>query len=522
MPQNQRIDRYELRGLLGRGAMGRVYRAWDAKLEREVALKLVAQGADEKSRERFHREVCAIAALRHPNIVEIYDYSGLQTEQLYYVMEKLDGDDLFNLMQAHGPMPEPAAAAIGHELCLALAVMHDQGILHRDLKPENVFLDGQGRVVLTDFGVVKSLRDNVVERTDVVGTPGFMAPELMASKQLAPYTDLFSLGALLYNLVTGELPYSGSTPVELQRAMQAGEVVDPREFNPHASEVLGDCLLACLSPKPKDRPQGAVELRRMLTHVLDAYGVADVRDELVDYMRNPAVYLESARQRSARRLVRELAAAMEAKNSARVALLERRLAQVDPEGGETHAMAGLLDAARLRAEEWESRRRRSWPLWVAGALGAVLALALTFAVVTGQAAALWDRLTGDGSESPRQGVVTGLATGSPSAAADAAGGTATPGSTQASGATASSAGAASSVAPADAVLEVRVKGAATSITLGGEKLSARDLKGKVVAPGRYRVEVTAGKRRLTLDVDVGAGRHVVVNADLKRGRIRAD
>jgi len=506
--QNQRIDRYELRGLLGRGAMGRVYRAWDGKLEREVALKLVAQGADTKSRERFHREVCAIAALRHPNIVEIYDYSGLQTEQLYYVMEKLGGDDLFNLLQAHGPMPEPAAAAIGHELCLALSVMHEQGILHRDLKPENVFLDAQGRVVLTDFGVVKSLRD-VVEKTDVVGTPGFMAPELMASKQLAPYTDLFSLGALLYNLVTGELPYAGSTPVELQRAIMAGEVIDPREYNPHASEVLGDCLLACLAPKPKDRPQNATDLRRMLTHVLDVYEVADVRDELVAYMRNPAVYLESARQRSARRLVRELAAALEAHNHSRVLALQRRLDQVDPEGAESRAMAGVLDAARLRAEELESTRRRTWPWWIAGAVALALSVVVAVALVTGHAAALWDRSMG-ADDDLRAPTRAAAATGAPAAPDPTAPVEASAGATPPAPAT------------ADGVLEVRVRGPVTAILLGGERLSPRDVHGKALPPGRYRLEIAAGKRRLAVDVDVGAGRRVVVNADTRKGRIRVE
>src|SRR6201999_4532472 len=100
------------------------------------------------------------AALRHSNIVEIYDYSGVESEHLYLVMEKLEGDDQFNIMNSKGMMPEAAAAAVGHELCLGLQVAHEAGVIHRDLKPENVFMDGQGRVVLTDFGVVKAIRED--------------------------------------------------------------------------------------------------------------------------------------------------------------------------------------------------------------------------------------------------------------------------------------------------------------------------------------------------------------------------
>src|SRR5262245_27768788 len=120
--------------------MGSVYRAWDPKLHREVALKLLSPelGSGPKARERFHREARAIAALRHPNIVEIYDYSGEESEHLYLVMEKLDGNDLFNIMSQHGSLPEQVVAAIGHELCLALTVAHQGGVIHRDLKPENV------------------------------------------------------------------------------------------------------------------------------------------------------------------------------------------------------------------------------------------------------------------------------------------------------------------------------------------------------------------------------------------------
>jgi serine/threonine protein kinase len=510
---SQRLDRYELRGLLGRGAMGRVYRAWDTKLEREVALKLVSQGADAKSRERFHREVCAIAALRHPNIVEIYDYSGPDTDHLYYVMEKLDGDDLFNLMQAHGALPEPAVAAVGHELCLALMIMHEAGIIHRDLKPENVFLNAQGRVVLTDFGVVKAVRedsavDGYESKTEVVGTPGFMAPELLAQKPLGSYTDLFSLGAVLYNLITGELPFTARSPIELHRVIMSGTITDPREYNPCASESFCDCLKQCLAARPKDRPGSATEVRQQLKLVLDAYGVSDIRDELSEYMTEPARYMASTRQRSIRRLVRELAAAVDARDTGRAASLRRRLLQVDPEGGESHAISSLIEAARSRADSWltaGAMRRRQW-LAVGLGLGLIAGVALL--AVTG----IWRDL--EARLLRHQGTST-MPTASAVVAAEPSG-DASPGS--APGLGLESGGA--TPAGSQGIVEVRVHGRAV-VSVGGERLGASEQRGKKLPPGRYLIEVTSGRRRLTLEVEVLAGKRVLVTADVRHGRIRA-
>ena len=249
-------------------------------------MKVVAQGLsrDAKGRQRFHREARAIAALRHSNIVEIYDYSGAESEHLYLVMEKLEGDDLFNIMNSKGMMPEPAAAAVGHELCLALQVAHEAGVIHRDLKPENVFMDGQGRVVLTDFGVVKAIReDSAVDgwqsETDVIGTPGFMAPELMMNRALGPRTDIFALGALLYNIATGELPYEGDSPVEMFRNVVSGDFRDARQYNPGLSREFVDLLTECLQAKPKKRFRSVEIVRERLKAVLEHNGVSDLRDD---------------------------------------------------------------------------------------------------------------------------------------------------------------------------------------------------------------------------------------------------
>ncbi|MEO0815369.1 MAG: serine/threonine-protein kinase, partial [Myxococcota bacterium] len=305
MSDPQRIDRYEVRGILGHGAMGHVYLAWDPKLHREVALKVVAKNLsrDQKGRQRFHREARAIAALKHPNIVEIYDYSGEESEDLYLVMERLDGDDLFNIMNAKGMAPEAAAAAVGHELCLALNVAHESGIIHRDIKPENVFMNSAGRVILTDFGVVKAIRegsavDGWSVETDVIGTPGFMAPELMMNRALGPRTDIFALGALLYNITTADMPFAGESPVEIFRNVVASKMNDPRAFNPSLSEEFVEVLSGCLHAKPKKRFRSSEQVRERLKTVLELNGVTDLRDDLRDYMRDPPEYAKLAKTRA--------------------------------------------------------------------------------------------------------------------------------------------------------------------------------------------------------------------------------
>lgn len=353
-----RIDRYEIRDILGRGAMGSVYRAFDPKLHREVALKLVSPSysSDEKGRQRFHREARAIAALKHPNIVEIYDYSGEESEYLYLVMEKLEGDDLFNIINQKGVMPEPAAAAVGHELCLALQIAHDAGVIHRDLKPENVFMNASGRVVLTDFGVVKAIRqdsavDGWQQKTDVIGTPGFMAPELMMNRALGPRTDIFALGALLYNIATGELPYEGTSPVEIFRSVVSGKYIDPRKFSASLSQEFCAVLEDCLQAKPKRRYRSAEQLREALKLVLEVNAVSDLRDDLRDYMRDPAAYRVLARRRLSAYLLHQLKVAAKDKDEVAATQIRERLQNVDPENNEVQNISGLSMEVPLPLQE---------------------------------------------------------------------------------------------------------------------------------------------------------------------------
>jgi serine/threonine-protein kinase len=311
------IDRYTVERLIGQGAMGKVYLASDPKLGRQVAIKVLAANAtDESLRKRFGLEARAIAALKHPNIVELYDYSGEGAADLFLVMEFVPGPSLDAILRQHGNTSEPTALCLGHELCLALAHAHRNQIVHRDLKPENVLLH-QGRVVLTDFGIVKALArsaslgvSTVRSRTQILGTPGFMAPEQFAGKQIDARTDVFALGALLYCCTTGHLPFEGVSIDDVYKNLKGGRMRPANEFNPLLSPGFCELVEKCLEPKPKDRWQTAEEARAQILGILASHGVSEVRQELALYEANPATYGLEQRQRSVDVLLRDLKVAL--------------------------------------------------------------------------------------------------------------------------------------------------------------------------------------------------------------------
>jgi len=333
----RQIDRYEIREVLGEGAMSKIFSAWDPKLHREVALKKIDSNImlSQKTLDRFQREVRAIAALKHPNIVEIYDYSDINADFYYLVMERLDGDDLFNVMHENGAMPEPITAAVGHELCLALKVAHQNGVIHRDIKPENVMLTKGGRVVLTDFGVVKAVREDSAvtgwrESTDVIGTVGFMAPELILKQELIPATDIFALGALLYNIATLQMPYPGENAIAVFEAVQDGKYVAPTQSQPNLSPIFCKLLARCLDGNTKTRLTNIEEVLTHLKDILKQNGVNDLRDDLRDYVNNPATYEKMQKQRLIDHLLRGIKLAIKDKNQSLAETLQARLLNIDP------------------------------------------------------------------------------------------------------------------------------------------------------------------------------------------------
>ena len=255
---------FELLEEIGRGGMGLVYRAWQVSLERTVALKLVRAGglASEPARERFQREARALARLRHPNIVAIHEV-GEHEAQPYFSMDYVEGTDLARRMR-RGPMPPAEAAGLVRRVAEAVHFAHQEGTLHRDLKPSNILIDEAGQPRITDFGIAKQLKG---ERTltlsgEALGTPGYMPPEQLVTsgRRPGPASDVYALGAILYELTTGRRPFDAESPVEAAMQILHKDPVSPRLHRPEIDRDFETLCLKCLERDAARRYQSAREL----------------------------------------------------------------------------------------------------------------------------------------------------------------------------------------------------------------------------------------------------------------------
>src|SRR6266487_3597613 len=203
-------SRYRISSLVGHGAVGEVYRAGDVKLGQPVALKfLPADFSREPSRiVRFTTEVRLAREITHPNVCRVYDI-GESDGRHYLSMEYIDGEDLASLLRRIGRLPMEKVIYVAGELCAGLAAAHDKGVLHRDLKPANIMIDGRGRAHITDFGLAVTIKNGPIR--EIAGTPAYMAPEQIVGGTLSPQTDLFALGLILHELLTGKRVFHAAT-----------------------------------------------------------------------------------------------------------------------------------------------------------------------------------------------------------------------------------------------------------------------------------------------------------------------
>ena len=250
---------YELLSEIARGGMGIVYRARQVRLNRIVALKLLAAGefASPQFRERFQTEAEAAAALDHPNIVPIYEV-GAVGGQAFFTMRLVEGGTLTErIAAARGPVPNLTAAKLLAKIARAVHYAHQRGVLHRDLKPGNVLLDGQGEPLLTDFGVAKLVeKESTLTHTQaLLGTPAYMSPEQACGKtdRITTASDVYGLGAILYELLTGQPPFAGGTTLETVRQVLEKEPRRPSLFNANADRDLEVICLKCLDKEPSQR-----------------------------------------------------------------------------------------------------------------------------------------------------------------------------------------------------------------------------------------------------------------------------
>src|SRR5256712_4314460 len=208
--------RYKVVRKLGAGGMADVYLAEDQELGRPVAIKILndRHAQDDQFVERFRREAKNAAGLSHPNIVNIYDRG--EAEGTYYIaMEYLEGRTLKQLLVAHGPTPVPIALEYTRQVLAALGFAHRHGIVHRDIKPHNVVVGPDGRLKVTDFGIARSGTSQMTEAGSIVGTAQYLSPEQARGAPVDPRSDLYSLGIVLYEMLTGQVPFTGDAPVEI-------------------------------------------------------------------------------------------------------------------------------------------------------------------------------------------------------------------------------------------------------------------------------------------------------------------
>ncbi|MFE9726098.1 serine/threonine-protein kinase [Streptomyces sp. NPDC005794] len=271
--------RYRLVRPLGRGAMGVVYEAEDEDLQRRVALKkLSAVGglsADDEALARFNREAVALARIDHPGVVSLYD-SGLHGDTPYFVMQIVDGVDLATLVEA-GPLAPGVAGFVGFGMAQALAAAHAAGVLHRDVKPTNVGVTRQGGVVIHDFGLARLAGESAITRTGfMMGTPQFMAPEVIMGAAPGPTVDLYGLGVCLYLMLTGSLPFGPATEVGTVVDSALGTGVPPLSTGrfPSVPGELAALVDQLCAREASDRPQTAAEAARLLEPFLGGGGAA--------------------------------------------------------------------------------------------------------------------------------------------------------------------------------------------------------------------------------------------------------
>ncbi|SHE64396.1 Stk1 family PASTA domain-containing Ser/Thr kinase [Streptoalloteichus hindustanus] len=343
-------NRYELGDTLGYGGMSEVHRGRDVRLGRDVAVKVLRAdlARDPQFQLRFRREAQNAAALNHPAIVAVYDTGETETEYgplPYIVMEFVDGRTLRDMIKSEGPLPPRRAMEIMADVCAALDFSHRHGIVHRDVKPANIMITRSGAVKVMDFGIARALADGqaaVTQTAAVIGTAQYLSPEQARGETVDARSDVYATGCVLFELLTGEPPFTGDSPVAVAYQHVREDPRTPSDVNPQVPTVLDAVVLKAMSKNPANRYQSAAEMRADLVRVLSGQRPSA-----------PAVMSE-----------------------------EERTTMLGGGGGATEVMGGrhrpnaLADSAADQADEQAARRRKTTMVALVTALCvAVLAIA---------------------------------------------------------------------------------------------------------------------------------------------------
>jgi len=366
------LEKYELLEEIGHGGMATVFRARDTKLDRMVALKLMhphLRGAKE-ARARFRREAQSVARLRHPRILEIYDYSGEGSDESYIAAELLTGPTLRVYVEQEIELPAEIAACFGVEIARALAAAHEKGIIHRDVTPGNTLRHERRCRKLPDCGIADMVDSRSMTATgQILGSPGYMAPEQIDGQHTDARTDVFALGTVLYYLAVGRLPFTGKNPHQILKRILDGEVPDPLRFRPAMGARLKAILLKAMSKAPADRYQSAGELEAALRAYVGEIGIEDPEREVARFLGDPKLVSDDVNRRVvARETELGKRAASEGRNVEATDAFSRVLA-LDEKNEEVLALVSSIGRAAERSRTLGRAALAAASIAVAGLVG---------------------------------------------------------------------------------------------------------------------------------------------------------
>ncbi len=264
IPKGQLIGkRYQIQRLIGRGGMGTVYEVQDLQENRILALKLLnLMAVEDDSELRFMREFEMLSKINHPAVLKVYSW-GRYEDQLYFVSEFISGRDLKSEIKTRGPWPAEEAAKLAAVVADALSVAHSMGIVHRDIKPHNIMIANDGSIRLLDFGVARKTgagMETLTKTGMIVGTPEYMSPEQFGTHRVDERSDLYSLGVVLFELLTGQTPFGGETPVAIALKVIQQPAVPPQSVRKDIPEWVDRIVVKCMEKEPKNRYLNAAQL----------------------------------------------------------------------------------------------------------------------------------------------------------------------------------------------------------------------------------------------------------------------
>ena len=285
-------DRYQIETLIGEGGMANIYRAVDLKLKKRVAVKVLLEhwSKYEGIRQRFQLEAEAISSIEHPNIIKVYDFSGVDSPTLWMVTEILSGKNLGQFLESlrSNKLHPVLSCLVISEVCKALEKAHSNGIVHRDIKPDNIMVSRSGKIVLMDFGIAKDThRSDMTMAGTLMGSPSYMSPEQVKCQPVDYRTDIFSLGVTLYETLTGVLPFSGKNSNDIGKNILSGEYVEPKDLlKINLPSKVNGAIVRAMQSNPLNRFQKITHFQKEIRSFLDQYGFEESHIELERFFRD--------------------------------------------------------------------------------------------------------------------------------------------------------------------------------------------------------------------------------------------